>query len=474
MRLALRTLPETLDETYERIFLSIKPTHTEFAKNVLITICGHDEISQRSHFIANLTAGTLVSLVKGEHSQFLTPEGLLKNVCGCLITIRKDEQVSLAHYTVREYLFSDRIHASQVSHFNLRGFNSMSATTLRTLGTLAEFCQSGPDSNGIFTDYLYVYCQVFSAKVLASCPDEVCKSEELYKLAYYLFNMCPTQWFRSLDWPTLEWVSSDTPADLLVLFNMAVLLQGDSILLDRVIRDMKQKPNLETRVSCRLQTTKDVVSLSILDMIYRIPRGSDGAQRYPFVDLVQSMFELDGDTVLYRLLRGGALNWVRLWDDHARTQERPPEQWLCEVLSATKVDVNPHGYIKTPLQVAVEDANAVAVSVLLQLGADCSATGQADGLIVDGITSDRADIQPLELCRQLMASLDVEVSGRMRKDADSLEKLQEIERLLLNLPSRFETREWDTRTDRFESSPASSEQSPMRSINATGPSALIV
>lgn len=443
MRLALRSLPETLDETYERIFLSIQPTYEEFARNVLITICAHDELSGHPDFVANLTATTLVSLVSGSHSRFLTPEGLLKSVCGCLITIHKDEQVSLAHYTVREYLFSKRIQASKVRQFDLGGCDSISATALRTLGTLAEFFRSGSDSNGISADYLHDYSKLFSAWVLVQFPDVVCNSEELYKLAYYLFNMCPTRWFRFQPryCPTLEWVRSGTPADLLVLFNMAAFFRGDSVLLDRVIRGMEERPKLETHMSCRLETAKGVVVMSILDIVYRIPRRSDVWEPCPFVGLVQFLFELDGDTVLYRLLRGSALDWVRLWDKYPWTIEKPPGQWLIELLSATKVDVNPCGYIKTPLQVAVEDANALAVSVLLSLGADSVATGQADGMIVDGVTSDRADVPPLELCRQLMTSLDVEVSGEMRKAADSLEKFQEIEGLLLDPPPHFEFRD---------------------------------
>ncbi|KAI1862708.1 uncharacterized protein JN550_010045 [Neoarthrinium moseri] len=113
----LQDLPDDIFKTYERILLEIPEDHKEFARTALALICS------KSHDIP--TAEILV-----EASLHYVPYGnitkynvaALSKICGCLINVnalnktpdsvfnRDNEgvvfsRVSLAHYTVKEYLF---------------------------------------------------------------------------------------------------------------------------------------------------------------------------------------------------------------------------------------------------------------------------------------------------------------------------------------------------------------------------------
>ncbi|KAI2626632.1 hypothetical protein GGR54DRAFT_637201 [Hypoxylon sp. NC1633] len=114
----LEDLPETLFDTYARILQSIKPGEQAFARTALALIC--------SNTVNIKSADVLVqaSLHSVQHGAIHTYNvRVLKDSLGCLIKItdlkrkphsifkREDEtatpqRVSLAHYTVREFLFA--------------------------------------------------------------------------------------------------------------------------------------------------------------------------------------------------------------------------------------------------------------------------------------------------------------------------------------------------------------------------------
>ncbi|KAF1951136.1 hypothetical protein CC80DRAFT_386702, partial [Byssothecium circinans] len=123
IRKALKELPETLDETYERILLEIPREDWQVARSALLWICAHDDLP----FKMNIPSRCLVPAIvyKTPSSHFYDLDAL-QEICGCLINVALSEfgtieikTVSLAHYTVREYLYSDRISRTLVSFFSL-------------------------------------------------------------------------------------------------------------------------------------------------------------------------------------------------------------------------------------------------------------------------------------------------------------------------------------------------------------------
>ncbi|KAK2747861.1 hypothetical protein FQN55_004738 [Onygenales sp. PD_40] len=128
---ALGSLPATLDETYDRILLSIDEEHSEYALRILTWLA----FSARPLFLSEVAEVVAVDTDNG-----LDPGGVLEDpmdvmaICSTLVTItaprekrffqlkRKvvEETVVLVHYSVKEYLLSDRIQQGLASRFALK------------------------------------------------------------------------------------------------------------------------------------------------------------------------------------------------------------------------------------------------------------------------------------------------------------------------------------------------------------------
>ena len=101
----LRRLPETLDDTYERILQKIDPKHHEEVVRALAMV-----IAASKH-TGSIPPQTLVQAVYGPKANTNSFYSIdrLKQHCTCLIRVYKEYSVTLAHYTVREYLASSRL-----------------------------------------------------------------------------------------------------------------------------------------------------------------------------------------------------------------------------------------------------------------------------------------------------------------------------------------------------------------------------
>ncbi|MEJ0106519.1 MAG: NACHT domain-containing protein [Bacteroidota bacterium] len=126
IREAIKSLPKTMDETYERIFSYIADEEKEFVRHVLHWVCFHDLLWKGSvPLSANLLIDTYTALNKGvlDSDEYLYDIETLKDSCGCLVSFtftKKDQPQSanIAHYTVREFLESDR--SSSTSWFSIK------------------------------------------------------------------------------------------------------------------------------------------------------------------------------------------------------------------------------------------------------------------------------------------------------------------------------------------------------------------
>lgn len=98
------SLPKTLDETYERILKSIADSHKGDVIRALGIVIGSLGNS------GQISVHTLVGGVKAhmDGDSFFNID-TLRRQCVSLIKVDPDETVSLAHYTVREFLQSGRI-----------------------------------------------------------------------------------------------------------------------------------------------------------------------------------------------------------------------------------------------------------------------------------------------------------------------------------------------------------------------------
>ena len=131
LRQALRSLPKTLDETYARILIQIPEAHVEDARRILsCLICAFGPLAIEE--IADIVA----VVIDGEayydiDSRLREPSDVL-TICSGLVSttdfkrklscdgfLTELEGLRLSHFSIKEYLTSDRIADAQMSRFAL-------------------------------------------------------------------------------------------------------------------------------------------------------------------------------------------------------------------------------------------------------------------------------------------------------------------------------------------------------------------
>lgn len=121
IRKALHELPETLDETYERILMKIPQKSSKFAHKVLQLLafctadrCGFDKLNA----LAEAVIVDVEQLSFSPEKRLLDRNALFE-ICTCLITVTSEDKVILAHYSVKEYLDSERIKLGPATSFQI-------------------------------------------------------------------------------------------------------------------------------------------------------------------------------------------------------------------------------------------------------------------------------------------------------------------------------------------------------------------
>ncbi|KUM57929.1 hypothetical protein ACN42_g9242 [Penicillium freii] len=140
MRKTLRSLPQTLDEIYERILCGIG----EEARSIAFTALQFLAISSRPLNLDELSE--MVAIKPGvsvlvEIDRLFDPTDLLA-VCSSLVTTSRAFWVQLSHYSVRECLISEQICKGPASYFAIKEPEAHLAIARRCLTYLLSFDQS--------------------------------------------------------------------------------------------------------------------------------------------------------------------------------------------------------------------------------------------------------------------------------------------------------------------------------------------
>lgn len=152
---ALSSLPEGLYETYERIFDMIPEYEHTYVKRTLSFLCAHDKFTSipGQPMIPSALLPLVTENWKRENSQSSRSDlydlTMLEEACGCLVTFGKSEWdndvVYLAHYTVKEFLLSERrnTNSNAISRLFALSPNVVDRTFLEaTLAVILEY--TGP------------------------------------------------------------------------------------------------------------------------------------------------------------------------------------------------------------------------------------------------------------------------------------------------------------------------------------------
>lgn len=140
LRKTLRSLPQTLDETYERVLCGID----EDVRLVAFTALQFLTVSSRPLHLDELSE--MVAIKTGvsifiEIDRLFDPTDLLV-VCSSLVSTFRESWVQLSHYSVREFLTSERIRKGPASYFAVLKVEAHLAIAQRCLTYLLSFDQS--------------------------------------------------------------------------------------------------------------------------------------------------------------------------------------------------------------------------------------------------------------------------------------------------------------------------------------------
>ncbi|CAI9635606.1 unnamed protein product [Alternaria burnsii] len=150
LRESLATLPETLDKTYDRILTAIGEEYSEYAMRILQWLT----FSARPLSVEEVAEVVAIDVARDpafDRDEVLEDPLEALNICSSLVTITTNEVdrrsgsaqriVALAHYSVQEYLVSDRIRQGSAKQYSMQETECQSIITRGSLNYLMQLQQ---------------------------------------------------------------------------------------------------------------------------------------------------------------------------------------------------------------------------------------------------------------------------------------------------------------------------------------------
>jgi uncharacterized membrane protein len=150
LRKSLATLPRTLDQTYDRILSAISEEYSDYAVRILQWLT----FSARPLSVEEIAEVVAIDVARDpafDRDEVLEDPLEALNICSSLVTITKNEAdkrsghvqqiIALAHYSVQEYLVSDRIGKGSARQYSMQEVDCHSALTKGSLMYLTQFQQ---------------------------------------------------------------------------------------------------------------------------------------------------------------------------------------------------------------------------------------------------------------------------------------------------------------------------------------------
>lgn len=433
VRNALANLPKTLDESYERIFLAIPDEHRNFVHYALKWICYVNELGTSYLSSAVLVQAIVRSLSESTASawDYFYDEEVLREFCGCLITVIPEcgshvtHGVSLAHYTVLEFLTSTRILSSSAAFFAMEETTNLEMTRIAILEALDIHndelwsCEPYKDKSYGFSDALEksftCYCVLLSVRGLRKLSHWLSQRDDLAALMFNLLdpskphyeklkasihqidgilNDCVNEdfLFAHQFWD-LNWIERPKNTDVVVLLSL-LTMKVDRALVERFLRKISLKEVLQTKFVLNIETfageCKFVFKGSIVQLFANL------GNQYPAA--ISLLLELgigffDPSNILLSYIGSHA---------HENEVDDCPLKQLLQLGAAPNIP----GNRVTLLQIAVACHDFQGTKTLLEAGADANDTGDRGGIDwEEGSFLARFNplhgIRSLHICREL-------------------------------------------------------------------------
>ena len=416
---ALKTLPKTLEETYDRIFTTIPEEERMFVHLVLRWIAHHNELSDGDGMPCDVLIQAVVAStaeLTGEQNARYYDKDTLREICGCLVDISlkdtymnkpcpKYSAVTFAHYTVREYLDSGRISKSAFTQrYTVEGnwterfikITLSEAQNVQTKGSLGV-ALSHRKSNiiGAIGSDLTAFCITFGINTLYRWPEHICRRDILEKLAFDLVDPSKPHYetmitvSKALKYSRLFFATSlsrrlrmfkwhlETSTEAKHLWNLLFLYhehKGYSSLVESFLR--KDRCYLQNRLlfECHMRPFFTYHEFTLVPVLV------DGS----FFEVFAQLYGVFPDVLPYLMELGAEMfdpSVALLLSIGSHRHDSVRENFcLVQQLLQSGADPNLKGYLVTPLQIAVYCLDFEAVNKLLIHGAHPNSTGCERGV----------------------------------------------------------------------------------------------
>ncbi|KAM0798578.1 hypothetical protein BDR22DRAFT_858945 [Usnea florida] len=422
---ALKNLPKTLDETYDRVLLKVPEEDHQFVHHTLQLILHHNNL-YGGDFDGGIPYAVLVrgversvaGLNSNQNDRFYDYE-TVRELCGCLITVTPERSrfnyalakihdgkvtpqrhnaltVSFAHYTVHEYLRSNRISKSSTAyvasfkedleqHFMEMIFaeSLQIKTNERRHWSVAESYQRGVVEE--LERYFMAYCVVSAVCSLRGWSAQISRHNTLSDLAIDLLDPCKAHfsflvsvaeeltWLEfglnkthvnwKLSWPSEP--SNTDAAHLTTLLRQARAKPACLSLAERFLQSKNNKDFLTTRLTFSDNAYK--FDGSIVEVFAQLAFGASGVFRL-LLDNGTGLFDPSKILLLF----------IGCHQDHPNHD--CSNYCLLERLLDLGADPNMDWCWVSPLQIAVQCCDLTAISILLEAGADPNPVENSDGV----------------------------------------------------------------------------------------------
>lgn len=404
---ALKNLPKTLDETYDRVFATIPEDEHLFVHHVLEWIAYHNELHGDDIGCEILIQAAEASTKKlmGEQIDRFYDQNTLQELCGCLIAVSPAEfwyterahfTVKFAHYTVFEYLESGRILKSASARHDAVATPREHLIEVTLLEAQKVECQSSESMQELlmaqdanFTNY----CVASGTRCLSEWPDRICQQSVLRRLVVDFLNPSkphfetvvttaevledPMNLSKFAQLWEIDWnpgVSTDAKHLYYVLL-LYEIHHAFAPLIKDFLRENDQRHLLQSRLTfwqdakfCGMyhfeETTRMLFDGSFVEVLAQ--QHSDRTQFILFLTEIGAGL-LDPSVALLLSVSGHGQ-----WHEFEKT-------CLVQRILELGADPNLRGYILTPIQIATYCLDFEAVGILLEHGAHPSSIRYMDG-----------------------------------------------------------------------------------------------
>lgn len=355
LRKSLATLPRTLDQTYERILCTISEEHCKYAIRILQWLT----FSARPLSVKEVAEVVAIDVARDpafDRDEVLEDPFEALNICSSLVTITTSEAegrsrpeeciIALAHYSVQEYLVSERIKQGQAKLYSMQESECQNTIMKGSLMYLLQFQQP-------------LSTEVLNASALAR-----------YTAEFWISHLQKTRDETEGSQLAIILMSSDNPAYLnwIKLYDPDMYSGPD---LGKSLGDIATP--LYYAASFGLNTITGLL----------LEKGADvNAQGGVYGNALHAASEGGHEQVVKTLLNKGAnVNAQgRRYGNALYTASLRGYEQVVKMLLNKGADVNAQGgYYGNVLQAASSKGHEQVVKILLNEGADINAQGGAYG-----------------------------------------------------------------------------------------------